>query len=166
MYFDIGIYLLNTINWDNCINSIKIDQDYKVTYYTNNINDNLILMSDVLNLNIINFSNKIALLKIEKKITTDISNIPILSNLVVVYKNKNYTGNFTYLEVDEYNLTKTNFNLSINSIKIPTGYKVTCFDNIFSDNKILLTIDVPDLSISQYAFSNKISSIIVEKIIN
>ena len=90
--------------------------------------------------------------------------LPILSNLIIIYKDINFEGDFLYLEIGEYNLTRTNFNKLIKSIKIPKGYKIICYDNIFSDNKIILINDINDLSISPYLFSNKISSIIIEKI--
>ena len=163
MFFNIGSYILNKINWNNCINSIKIDPGYKITCYINNTDENIILTTDILNLNIINLSNKITSIKIEYRNTTDISTLPILSNLIVIYKNINFTGDFLYLEVGEYNLTRTNFNKLVNSIKIPEGYRITCFDDIFSENKIILTENIYDLSVSHYLFSNKISSIIVEQ---
>ena len=69
LYLNIGNYNLTTQylgNWDNCINSIKIDPRYHVTCYLNNTfnGNNIILKSDVLILDTLNIANKISSIKI------------------------------------------------------------------------------------------------------
>lgn len=96
------------------------------------------------------------------------------SSLPTFFQYKNYTGNFISLVKGEYTLTllreiATNFNWNrdindaLQSIYIPSGYRVTIYEHdIFQGRSLQLTSSTTDLN--NQRFLNSISSIVISNL--
>jgi len=156
MFLKTGKYYLsnNMITFNNAINSIKVSYGYKVSLYEGDVlNGTVITIKDsISDLNIYNLSNNISSIHVKQ--------------LVSIYKENSYTGDFLYLDVGNTNITTLlNWDNTINSIKIPNGhyYKVYCYDTSdYTGTPLILTADTPNLTTLN--FGNKISSIFIEQL--
>jgi hypothetical protein len=86
-----------------------------------------------------------------------------VNDAITVYDGKNYTGKSKTFGVGEHDITQTEFNDIISSLKVTSGYKVTLFRDWRSTGpSVRLNTNTPDLV--KFDFNDKASSIKVEKL--
>ncbi|HMS51097.1 MAG: hypothetical protein IPI59_01660 [Sphingobacteriales bacterium] len=84
------------------------------------------------------------------------------TNILNVYEHINYGGKVKSFGLGDYDITETEFNDLISSVKILNGYKVTLFaDWRFTGTPLVLTADTPTLE--NLNFNDFTSSIRVER---
>lgn len=91
-------------------------------------------------------------------------NVPTnASEGVTVYEQPNFGGKSRTFGVGSHDITSTELNDIINSLKIPNGYKVTLYkDWKFAGPSLILTADNRDLKTLK--FNSTVSSLVVEKV--
>ena len=160
--------LSSYFKWTNvgndAISSIKIPAGYIVTAYDNidGHGNSVVFTEDVTGGNVKNnlkdFNDKISSILVEKV------------SGVTLYADEKFQGASTALSILDENLGKIieyrNWggelgNDAVSSIKIPTGYTVTFYDNIDGTGE-LATLDVSTTYVSD-AFNDKISAVKIEK---
>ena len=148
--FEVGHYDMNQITIGNdVISSIRVKDGYIATLF------------------------KDAGFKGEKHIyTNNMSSLPnfndatssiVVEEGVCVYEHDNYGGRFQTLPVGAYLLQQLffiNFDNIISSVKVPNGFKVTLYADLFSGAKKELRANTPSLP----DFNDITSSIIVERL--
>ena len=139
------------------ISSIRISKGLQVVVYEHGTfkGKNIVLTSDVKNLNNYNFNDKISSIKVQSYQKN--------SDAVTAYEHGDFKGKILPLSAKEYNdLGKLSWmNDNISSIRISSDCQVIAFENgDYKGKKIIITSDQSNMN--DLKFNDKISSIIVE----